>query len=160
MTQKTARTESSPDTEASRWLHVRLWATGAVMTLCLGVLLTRAYVLQVQKRDLYRSLAEEQYLREIEVPPHRGRIVDRSDSELAASASIDSVYLEPQKLRSELPDVPRREAALVKLAAALGLDLGELRRRAQSDRRYLFLKRRIPPRKPSECARWPYQVLD
>ncbi|MBP6608052.1 MAG: penicillin-binding protein [Deltaproteobacteria bacterium] len=145
MTQKTARTESSPDTEASRWLHVRLWSTGAVMTLCLGVLLTRAYVLQVQKRDLYRSLAEEQYLREIEVPPHRGRIVDRSDSELAASASIDSVYLEPQKLRSELPDVPRREAALVKLAAALGLDLGELRRRAQSDRRYLFLKRRIPP---------------
>ena len=78
MTQKTARTESGPDTEASRWLHVRLWATGALMTLCLGVLLTRAYVLQVQKRDLYRSLAEEQYLREIEVPPHRGRIVDRS----------------------------------------------------------------------------------
>ncbi len=125
MSQKTAQTDVNTDGETSpqRWLHVRLWATGAVMTLCFGLLLTRAYVLQVQKRDLYRSLAEEQYLREIEVPPHRGRIVDRSDSELAASASVDSVYLEPQRLRSELPDSARREPALAKLALALGLEV-------------------------------------
>ncbi len=145
MTQKTARTEPPVTTETSRWLHVRLWATGTLLTACFGVLLLRAYVLQVQKRDLYRSLAEEQYLREIEVPPHRGRIVDRTSSELAASASVDSVYIEPQKFRSELPDAGRREAALNRLASVLGLDVGELRRRAQSDRHYLFLKRRIAP---------------
>ncbi|HNO67510.1 MAG TPA: hypothetical protein PKI49_03300, partial [Pseudomonadota bacterium] len=145
MTQKTARSETPSTSETSRWLHVRLWATGTLLTACFGVLIVRAYVLQVQKRDLYRSLAEEQYLREIEVPPHRGRIVDRSDSELAASASVDSVYIEPQKFRSELPDVPRRDAALGRLASALGLEPQELRRRAQSDRHYLFLKRRIPP---------------
>ena len=147
MSQKTAQTDVNTDGETSpqRWLHVRLWATGAVMTLCFGLLLTRAYVLQVQKRDLYRSLAEEQYLREIEVPPHRGRIVDRSDSELAASASVDSVYLEPQRLRSELPDPARRDPALAKLALALGLEVSDLKRKALSDRHYLFLKRRIAP---------------
>ena len=147
MTQKTAKTEASSSREESpqRWLTVRLWATGAVMTLCFGVLLTRAYVLQIQKRDLYRSLAEEQYLREIEVPPHRGRIVDRSDSELAASASVDSVYLEPQKLRAELPDAAHRDPQLAKLASALGLELPEVKKRALSDRHYLFLKRRIAP---------------
>lgn len=147
MTQKTAKTDASSSREESpqRWLTVRLWATGAVMTLCFGVLLTRAYVLQIQKRDLYRSLAEEQYLREIEVPPHRGRIVDRSDSELAASASVDSVYLEPQKLRAELPDAAHRDPQLAKLASALGLELPEVKKRALSDRHYLFLKRRIAP---------------
>ncbi|HND12941.1 MAG TPA: penicillin-binding transpeptidase domain-containing protein [Pseudomonadota bacterium] len=145
MTQKTARSETPSTSETSRWLHVRLWATGTLLTACFGVLIVRAYVLQVQKRDLYRSLAEEQYLREIEVPPHRGRIVDRSDSELAASASVDSVYIEPQKFRSELPDVARRDAALGRLAMALSLEPQELRRRALSDRHYLFLKRRIPP---------------
>ncbi len=147
MTQKTAKTDASSSREESpqRWLMVRLWTTGAVMSLCFGVLLTRAYVLQIQKRDLYRSLAEEQYLREIEVPPHRGRIVDRSDSELAASASVDSVYLEPQKLRAELPDAAHRDPQLAKLASALGLELTDVKKRAQSDRHYLFLKRRIPP---------------
>ena len=129
----------------SRWTIVRLGIVAALMIVCFGSLGLRAYVLQVQKRDLYRSLAEEQYLREIELPPYRGRILDRIGTELAASADVDSVFIEPAKLRAELPSRPQRTELAHALADVLHLDRRELSGRLESNRQFLFLKRRILP---------------
>ena len=136
---------SEPSSERSRWTLLRLGIIAGIMVMCFGSLGLRAYVLQVQKRELYRSLAEEQYLREIELPPYRGRILDRIGTELAASANVDSVYIEPAKLRAEVPDKARRGELARALADVLHLDRRELSARLESGRQFSFLKRRLLP---------------
>lgn len=120
----------------SPWSLVRLAIIGAVLTLGLIGLGSRAYYMQVQQRDLYRALAEEQYLKEVELPPHRGRIFDRIGTELAASADVDSIYVNPHQLRAALP-ADRREDAARRLSQALGLDRREVARKLASDRHFL-----------------------
>lgn len=136
---------SAQKPEPTWWHRARLWVFGVAQLACFGFLVTRAYVLQVQKNDLYRSLAEEQYLREIEVPPHRGRIFDRGGSELAASVNVNSVHIEPHNFRVAVPEIHRRNVLLDRLAKVLGIELAELQRRALSDKRYMLVKRRISP---------------
>ena len=69
-------------------------------------------------------MAEEQYLREIELPPRRGRILDRNGAELASTADVDSIYCNPR----QLPD-PRDAAR--QLARVLGLDRAELEKKLE-----------------------------
>ena len=68
----------------------------------------RAFVLQVRQADLLRERAEDQSLREIEVRPQRGRILDRKGHELASTAELDSVSCNPRVLLSV---AGRRQAA-------------------------------------------------
>ncbi|MFO0576018.1 MAG: penicillin-binding protein [Polyangia bacterium] len=144
MTQATA-IPRPVDPGPSRWVRVRIWGLAGALGVCLISLGMRAYVLQVQKRDLYRSLAEEQYLREVELPPHRGRIVDRIGTELAASAEVDSVFIEPARLRAEVPDEASRDEIASRLAHVLGLEKSEVQRRLSAERQFVFLKRRLLP---------------
>ena len=59
----------------------------------------RAFNLQVARRGpVCARMAEEQYLREIELPPRRGRILDRNGAELASTADVDSIYCNPRQL--------------------------------------------------------------
>ena len=44
------------------------------------------------------AMAEEHYLREVELPPRRGRILDRNGDELASTADVDSIYCNPRRL--------------------------------------------------------------
>jgi cell division protein FtsI (penicillin-binding protein 3) len=128
----------------SRWSLIRLGLVGASLLLSMVGLGGRAFVMQVQQRDIYRALAEEQYLKEVELPPHRGRIFDRIGTELAASADVDSVYVNPHQLRLSL-SADRREEAARRLSLALGLDRREVSRKLASDRHFLWLKRRVLP---------------
>jgi len=41
----------------------------------------RAYVLQVRESDRLKQMAEDQYLKDVELPPKRGRILDRHGAE-------------------------------------------------------------------------------
>lgn len=129
----------------TRWGHLRLSLIGAALLGCFGLLGARAYVLQVQKRDLYRSLAEEQYLKEVDIPPHRGRIFDGIGTELAASADVDSVYVEPHRMRAANLPADKREEIVRRLADALKLDRREVARRLGSSRHFVWLKRRVLP---------------
>jgi cell division protein FtsI (penicillin-binding protein 3) len=149
MTQSVATHELPPELPApaparSRWSLVRLVTIFGLLLLSLGGLAARAYIMQVKQRDLYRALAEEQYLKEVELPPHRGRIFDRIGTELAASADVDSVYVNPHQLRVGLA-ADRRDDAARRLSQALGLDRREVARKLSSDRHFHWLKRRIPP---------------
>lgn len=132
----------------SRWSLFRLGVIGALLFLSLAGLGGRAYVMQVRQRDIYRALADEQALKEVELPPHRGRIFDRIGTELAASADVDSIFVNPHQLRAALP-ADHREEALRRisqdLGQALGLERREVARKLASDRHFLWLKRRVLP---------------
>jgi cell division protein FtsI (penicillin-binding protein 3) len=123
----------------SRWTKVRIAVFGVAFALLFGAVGRRAYSLQVGgEADRLRDKAEEQYVREIELPPRRGRILDRNGAELASTADVDSIYCNPRRL----PDVP---GAARKLARVLGLDWKDLAQRLGQKKFFAWVKRKVTP---------------
>jgi len=121
-----------------RWLKVRIAACGVGFLVLFAAIGTRAFDLQIRDRERYKTLAEEQYLRDIELPPRRGRILDRNGAELASTADVESVYINPRTVSDT-----RRTAA--DLARALGLDRADVQKKLESRRYFTWLKRRVTP---------------
>ena len=124
----------------TRWTRVRIAVCGVVLLVLFGAVGVRAFNLQVRDADRLRAMAEEQYLREIELPPRRGRILDRNGAELASTADVDSIYCNPR----QLPD-PRDAAR--RLSRALGIERAELERKLGQRRFFAWVKRRVTPRR-------------
>src|SRR5215831_14101051 len=123
---------------AARWMRIRILVCGVVFAGLFAAVGRRAFTLQVREADRLRAMAEEQYLREIELPPRRGRILDRNGAELASTADVDSIYCNPRRL----PDV---HAAARKLAQTLGLDKHELEKKISQRRFFAWVKRKVTP---------------
>ncbi len=126
----------------SRWTRLRMVLFGALVALGALAIGRRAWVLQVRQADLLRERAEDQSLREIEVRPQRGRILDHQGHELASTAELDSVSCNPRVLVKVAGGIRR-------LAEALRLEPAPLERtleRAAEARRYFaWIKRTITP---------------
>ncbi|HKK13204.1 MAG TPA: penicillin-binding transpeptidase domain-containing protein [Gammaproteobacteria bacterium] len=105
-------------------------------------LVARAVDLQVVDKAFLQNEGDARHLRVVKVPAHRGMIVDRRGEPLAISTPVDSVWANPQEL-------PTAGPTLAKLAAALHLDGGHLRRllAQRSSREFVYLKRQLPPGK-------------
>nr|WP_255217381.1 penicillin-binding protein [Myxococcus sp. AM010] len=108
----------------------------------LGVAFGRAVQLQVFEQEKLRGMAQDQYVRHIEIPARRGDIFDRRGTPLAQSVEVDSIWVDP----SMLPDVKVASRAL---ARALKLDPDELGARLARARRFAWVKRQA---KPAEVA--------
>ena len=70
-------------------------------------------------------MAEDQYLKDVELPPKRGRILDRNGVELAASTEVDSVHVNARMLIA----ADRVGETARALAEALHLDRRELEKK-------------------------------
>ena len=103
----------------------------------LGLLGRLAY-LQVFKHDEYSKLAESQQAKTIPLRPRRGPILDRDGRALAVSSRAESLYVLTSRV-----DEPRRLAG--RLAPILKEPPSDISRRLGSSRRFVFLKRRLPP---------------
>jgi cell division protein FtsI (penicillin-binding protein 3) len=123
---------------AARWMRIRILACGLVFAGLFAAVGRRAFTLQVREADRLRAMAEEQYLREIELPPRRGRILDRNGAELASTADVDSIYCNPRRL-------PDPHLAARKLAQVLGLDKHELEKKLLQRRFFAWVKRKVTP---------------
>ncbi len=123
---------------ATRWTRIRLIACGVVFGVLFVAIGKRAYNLQIGQGERLKVMAEEQYLREIELPPRRGRILDRNGAELASTADVDSIYCNPRRF----VDVPQ---ASHQLARVLGLDARELEKRLGQRRYFAWVKRKVTP---------------
>lgn len=121
------------------WTRIRIAACGLVM-LGLAVWVGgRAVQLQVDEADEYRALAESNYLKEMNVPGRRGRILDRKGVELASTVQMDSVFCNPR----QLVHVP---GGAETLARTLRLDPKELARRVASSRSYfMWVRNQVTP---------------
>ncbi|MBI3185524.1 MAG: PASTA domain-containing protein [Myxococcales bacterium] len=117
-------------------LRVRL--VGAAFLFCLLGVLARAVSLQVFERDRLRELAEDQYVRQVEIPARRGDIFDRRGVPLAQSVEVDSIWVDP----SLLGDLGQ---AAKKLAPELALEPSELEARLSKAKRFAWVKRRVRP---------------
>src|SRR5260221_1568670 len=121
-----------------RWTRVRIIATGVVLGALFAAVGKRAFTLEVREAERLRDMAEEQYLREVELPPRRGRILDRNGAELASTADGDSIYCNPRRL-SDPADAARR------LGRVLGMDRRELEKKLQQRRFFAPGKPKVPP---------------
>ncbi len=121
-----------------RWTRVRIIACGVVLVALFAAVGKRAFNLQVREAERLRAMAEEQYLREVELPPRRGRILDRNGAELASTADVDSIYCNPRRL-PDPADAARR------LAHVLGMDRRELGKKLEQRRFFTWVKRKVTP---------------
>ena len=110
------------------------------------VLAARSLYLQAMQTEFLQEKGEARYSRVLDVPGTRGRIVDRNGEALAISTPVQSVWAIPG-------DVQASPAQLKRLAAHLGLEARELRRRLQdSSRDFVYLKRQIAPEAADKVA--------
>ena len=129
---------SQQPVEPTRGMALRVKLIGAFFFLALGAVLSRAVYLQWHENGKLQEMAEEQYVRELEIPAKRGDVFDRRGIPLAQSVDVDSIWVDP----SLLPDL---KLASRQLAKRLSLDSAELLTRLRKSRRFCWVKRQVTP---------------
>ena len=85
-----------------------------VLALLFAGLVGRSLYLQWIDNEFLQSQGSARHSRELEVPAHRGRIVDRSGEALAVSTPVKSLWAFPDKFeasREQLADLEPFDAA-------------------------------------------------
>jgi cell division protein FtsI (penicillin-binding protein 3) len=99
--------------------------------------------LQIIERAELARRAERQQERLVKLEPKRGTIIDRLGRELAVSLDVESVYGVPTEV-----DNPRSVARA--LGRILRENPAELEKRLASDRRFVWLSRKVDPAKAAQ----------
>jgi len=112
----------------------------ALMGLAAVGLVARAVKLQVMDTEFLQDEGEARYLRPVEIPTMRGRIVDRNGQPLAVSTPVESVWAHPGELLQAADRIPL-------LASVLDEDAEAIQRRLsqRADRQFVWIIRRIHP---------------
>lgn len=119
---------------------LRHYAVLALLLLGMGALGARAVQLQVVEKDFLQRQGDARALRSVDIPAHRGMILDRFGDPLAISTPVASVSADPKELsraRSQWPE----------LARLLGLEYRQLAAKveARQDRSFVYIRRQVPP---------------
>ena len=122
---------------------VPAWRRPAVMGVLIvgaGMVMARAFELQVVQRDFLTAEGNKRALRTVTVPAFRGALRDRHGEPLALSAPVESLWVIP----AELLEAPEYLPALSKL---LEFGPGELRKflDARREKHFVYLRRHLNP---------------
>jgi cell division protein FtsI (penicillin-binding protein 3) len=109
------------------------------------VLAGRGVYLQVVQHDDLTRRGDARTIRDVTVPAHRGRILDREGAVLASSVPARGVLAFPDQ-------VEITNQRLATLAQHLGLRVVDLKKKLNTDRDVLYLARGISTEKASEIA--------
>ena len=83
--------------ELSRF-RLRVWAAGAFVLFCFGLLVTRLVWLQVVQHDSFAERAESNRIAVVPIVPNRGLIKDRNGVVLASNYSAYTLEINPEKV--------------------------------------------------------------
>ena len=119
-----------------RLSKTRLFLIFSFFLLVLGCLLVRLGFLQIFKSSSYQSIAQSQSRAVIDMQPARGRILDRKGEELALDVRLDSLYAVPR-------DMPLKTKVADRLSQILGTPRGEIFRRINRDKLFVWIARKI-----------------
>lgn len=117
-----------------RWLVLTAFLCGMVL------LSSRAVYLQLLNNDFLKEHGDARSIRVVEIPSHRGVIVDRNGEQLAMSTPVDSIWATPRKVFEDVEQLPA-------LAKALGMTVESLHEtlRDRMNRDFIYLKRHATP---------------
>jgi len=110
----------------------------AVLAALFVALLGRTLYLQWVDNDFLQEKGAERFSRELELPAHRGRIVDRFGDALAISTPVNSLWAFPHRFEAT-------PAELSALAKTLETTPQKLAARLKADDDYAVLARQIAP---------------
>ncbi|TVR63517.1 MAG: penicillin-binding protein 2 [Candidatus Competibacteraceae bacterium] len=112
---------------------------GLLLAATMGMV-ARATYLQLVDRERLQREGAGRYLRVVEVPTHRGMILDRHGEPLAVSSPVDSIWAHPGELGANRDQWPA-------LAAALKTTVADLERRlaGRETRQFVYLRRHMVP---------------
>jgi cell division protein FtsI (penicillin-binding protein 3) len=116
-----------------------------VLLAAFGVLLGRSLFLQSIEHEFLQGQGSSRYSRDLEIPAHRGRILDRLGEPLAISTPVKSIWAWPDKV-----DASPQE--LRTLAATLEMDIGALQARLNDGEDFVYLKKSVPPAIAAQIA--------
>jgi cell division protein FtsI (penicillin-binding protein 3) len=102
----------------------------------LGLVARAAYV-QVIDNAFFKRQGAVRFVRTLDLPANRGRILDRNGNILASSVPVPSIWANPE-------DIERDPAKLKALAKLLGMTSAELDKKLQDeDKIFVWLKRQV-----------------
>jgi cell division protein FtsI (penicillin-binding protein 3) len=108
-----------------------------VMFAAFATLVGRALWLQGISTDFLQKQGESRYARTLELPATRGKITDRNGQVLASSVPVKAIWAIPEDVTAAPPEKLR---ALTRL---LDMSETELRKKLDSDRSFVYLKRQV-----------------
>ena len=97
----------------------------------------RALWLQAMSTGFLQQQGKSRYERVLELPATRGKIMDRNGQVLASSLPVKAVWAIPDDVLAEPP------AKLRALATLLDMPEADLRKKLDSDRSFVYLKRQV-----------------
>ncbi len=100
---------------------------------------------QVVQQPWLATAALQQLAQQDELPAERGEITDRNGELLATSVELDSVFATP-------PTLGDPSMAAITLATVLQLPVDEVRAKLESDRSFVWLRRRVSPEMAERVA--------
>ena len=102
----------------------------------LGLVARAAYV-QVIDNAFFKRQGTVRFVRTLDLPANRGRILDRNGNILASSVPVPSIWANPE-------DMERDPAKLKALAKLLGMSMADLDKKLQDeDKTFVWLKRQV-----------------
>jgi cell division protein FtsI (penicillin-binding protein 3) len=118
----------------------RCWFVISLFVLSVFALSSRAVYLQLLKSEFLKEQGDERAVRVINVPAHRGTLMDRNGEQLAISTPVDSIWAEPR-------EVLKSEILLPDLANVLGMSQQKLKKwlHDRIRRDFVYLKRHAHP---------------
>jgi cell division protein FtsI (penicillin-binding protein 3) len=102
-----------------------------------AALAVRAVWLQGMSNEFLQKQGKSRYERTIELPATRGKIMDRNGQVLASSLPVKAVWAIPEDVLKSPPE------KLAELARLLDMSGAELRKKLDSDRTFVYLKRQV-----------------
>jgi cell division protein FtsI (penicillin-binding protein 3) len=123
-------------------LAVRLptWRSRVVLFVlfsAFAALAGRALWLQAMSTQFLQQQGKNRYERTIELPATRGKIMDRNGQVLASSLPVKAVWAIPDDVLKSPPEKLRALAKLLEMPEA------DLRKKLDSDRTFVYLKRQV-----------------
>jgi cell division protein FtsI (penicillin-binding protein 3) len=126
-----------------KWIRIRIHLVGVFFLLGLGIVLGRAFQLQVLEKGRLAAIASAGYKETVTLPPKRGSIYDREGHALALSVEVGSIYAHPKRIEDKVKTANR-------LSHILGERPETILRLLNSDRPFVWIERRIDPEKAKQ----------
>lgn len=102
-----------------------------------AALIIRALWLQGVSTEFLQKQGASRYARTLELPATRGKITDRNGQVLASSVPVKAVWAIPEDVLEATPEKLRELAQLLEMSEA------DLRKKLDSDRGFVYLKRQV-----------------
>ena len=133
--------------------QVSVYKKRRLLLLCLylfgmSVLMWRAVDLQVLNKEFLQEHGDARALRVVDIPAHRGMILDRNGEPLAVSTPVNSVWATPRKVLSSGVDL----SPLADIIDITAEDLVNMLK-DRIGRDFVYIKRQVDPETAARVAR-------